>query len=372
MGIRDGLVAALGNQIFDQPSRQTLDAEGGIVLPGFVDCHTHLCYTGNRLADQTLRLSGKSYAEIAHEGGGILSTVRALHNATEDQLVQESLPRLHAMALEGVTTVEVKSGYGLTAEQEIKQLRAIQRLSQKTELNIIPTFLALHALPTNIERNQYLQHVLGETLPQVVQSRLAECVDAYCDSIAFSPREVEQLFKKADKLGLRFRIHSDQIAHLGGTQMAAEAGALSCDHLEHAQTEDVVAMAANGTIAVLLPGAYYFLGASTRPPIAEFRKFGVKMAIGTDLNPGSSPIVSPLTILHFACNLFGLTAYEALRAYTCHAALAIGRQGEIGTLVPGARADFTLWDIPEPAYLTYQLGGIKPKEIYIGGRKFNA
>lgn len=371
MGIHNGRITAIGDETIGHACRQEIDARGKIVLPGFVDCHTHLCYAGNRLADHAARLEGKSYSDIARGGGGILSTVRALHDASEDQLVQESLPRLHALGLEGVTTVEIKSGYGLSTEQEIKQLRAIRRLAQLTPLNVVPTFLALHALPAEMNRAQYVDDVIEKTLPEVALSKLARCVDAFCDSIAFSPTEVKQLFSRARQLGLRYRIHSDQIDHLGGTQMAAQAGALSCDHLEQTQASDVAAMAANGTIAVLLPGAYYFLGASKRPPINEFRRLGVPMAIGTDLNPGSSPIASPLTILHFASNLFGLTAHEALSAFTCHAASALGCQGSVGALVPGARADFTFWDIPGPEYLVYQLGGIKPDEIYIAGRKFN-
>ncbi|MGA7966047.1 MAG: imidazolonepropionase [Gammaproteobacteria bacterium] len=348
------------------PARERLDAGGALILPGFVDCHTHLCYAGNRMDEHSARLAGASYAEIAARGGGIRSTVAAVAAASEDELMAQSLPRLRALAREGVTTVEIKSGYGLTLENELKQLRAIRRLGEHGGIRVTPTFLALHALPEGIGREQYVRQVIEETLPAVAEGKLAECVDVFCEHIAFSVEDMLAVFARARELGLACRAHTDQLRNLGGTRAAAVFGVRSCDHLEHTSSEDITAMAENGTVAVLLPGAYYCLRESQPPPVAALRQAGIPMALATDLNPGTSPVASPLAIMHLACTLFRLHADEALAGFTHHGAAALGRH-DVGTLKPGAHADFTLWDVPGPEFFAYQLGGIQPRGRYIEG-----
>ncbi len=369
--VRDGRIAALG-VADDAPVRERLDARGAIVLPGFVDCHTHLCYAGDRLEEHAARLAGASYAKIAARGGGIRKTVADVTAASEDKLVAQSLPRLAALAHEGATTVEVKSGYGLAPAQELKLLRAIRRLGEASRVRIVPTFLALHALPADTSREKYLRMVIEETLPAVAEEKLADCVDVFCEHIAFTVEEMLAVFERARELGLACRAHTDQLRNLGATRAAADFGVRSCDHLEYAQADDVEALAAAGAVAVLLPGAFYFLRERQAPPVEALRAAGVPIAIATDLNPGTSPIASPLAALHLACTLFRLTPDEALLGLTCHAAAALGRSGEVGTLAVGARADFALWDIPAPAFLACQLGGIAPRAIYIGGKRHDA
>jgi imidazolonepropionase len=350
----------------DAPARRRLDARGGLVLPGFVDCHTHLCYTGNRMNEHASRLAGVSYAEIAVQGGGIRATVAAVATASEDELVAQSLPRLRALAREGVTTVEIKSGYGLTPEHELKQLRAIRRLGEIGGIRVIPTFLALHALPAGTTPEHYVHQVITDTLPAVAAERLAEGVDVFCEHIAFSVKDMLAVFERARELGLACCAHTDQLRNLGGTRAAAAFGARSCDHLEYTAAADIEAMAAAGTVAVLLPGAYYCLRETQAPPVTALREAGIPMAIATDLNPGTSPVASPLAILHLASTLFGLHADEALAGLTQHGAAALGCD-DIGTLRPGAHADFTLWDVPGPEFFSYQLGGIQPSARYIEG-----
>lgn len=349
------------------PAREKLDAEGALILPGFVDCHTHLCYAGNRMDEHAARLAGASYADIASRGGGIRATVSAVNTASEDELVAQSLPRLEALMREGVTTVEIKSGYGLTPENELKQLRAIHRLGDHGGIRVSPTFLALHALPEGMTRERYVRQVIDETLPAVADEKLAECVDVFCEHIAFNVEDMLAVFRRAHQLGFACRAHTDQLRNLGGTRAAAGFGVRSCDHLEYTAPEDIDAMAANGTVAVLLPGAFYCLREKQAPPVEALREAGVPMAIATDLNPGTSPIASPLAIMHLACTLFRLRADEALAGLTRHGAAALDRAGEVGTLAPGARADFTLWDVPSPEFLVYQLGGIRPRARYVEG-----
>jgi len=365
-----GRIAAIGVPD-DEPARERLDARGAIVLPGFVDCHTHLCYAGNRMDEHARRLAGATYAEIAEAGGGIRSTVAAVAAASEDQLVAESLPRLKALAREGATTVEIKSGYGLAPEHELKQLRAIRRLGELGGVRVVPTLLALHALPPDTPRERYVKQVIEETLPAVAEEGLAGCVDVFCEHIAFTVEEMLAVFERARELGLACRAHSDQLRNLGGTRAAAEFGARSCDHLEYSQETDIAALAAAGAAAVLLPGAFYFLRERQAPPVAALREAGVPIAIATDLNPGTSPVASPLTALHLACTLFRLRPDEALLGFTRHAAAALGLD-DAGSLAVGARADFTLWDIPGPAFLAYQLGGIAPGAVYVEGKRHDA
>ncbi|MGH8127371.1 MAG: imidazolonepropionase [Gammaproteobacteria bacterium] len=360
-----GRIAALDIDA-DTPARERLDAQGALILPGFVDCHTHLCYAGNRMDEHAARLAGASYAEIAARGGGIRSTVAAVAAASEDELVAQSLPRLQALAREGVTTVEIKSGYGLTLENELKQLRAIRRLGELGGIRVAPTFLALHALPEGIEREAYVRQVIEETLPAVAEEELAEYIDVFCEHIAFSVEDMLAVFERARELGLACRAHTDQLRNLGGTRAAAVFGARSCDHLEYTGPEDIAAMAENDTVAVLLPGAYYCLRETQAPPVTALREAGIPMALATDLNPGTSPVASPLAIMHLACTLFRLHADEALAGFTCHGAAALGRD-DIGTLKPGAHADFTLWDVPGPEFFAYQLGDIQPRARYFEG-----
>ncbi|HEX5313575.1 MAG TPA: imidazolonepropionase [Gammaproteobacteria bacterium] len=369
--VAGGRIAAIGVGA-DVPSRERFDAAGAVVLPGFVDCHTHLCYAGDRMDEHAARLAGASYAEIAERGGGIASTVAALATASEEELVAQSRPRLAALAREGVSTVEIKSGYGLRTREELKQLRAIRRLAEESPLRVLPTFLALHALPLGMDREDYLHEVLEETLPAVAAEKLADSVDVFCEHIAFGVEEMLQVFHRARELGLACRAHTDQLSNLGATRAAASFGVRSCDHLEYAGEADVAALAASGTVAVLLPGAFYFLRETREPPIAALRAAGVPLAIASDCNPGSSPIASPLTILHLACTLWRLSPAEAILGFTTHAAAALGRSNEIGRLAVGASADFTLWDIPAPEFLAYRLGGIRPRAIYLSGQRHDA
>lgn len=349
-------------------AKKTIDAAGQLLLPGFVDCHTHAVYAGNRMNEHVMKLNGASYAEIAQQGGGIASTVNAVRNATLEELCAQSLPRLNALLAEGVTTVEIKSGYGLDTANEIKMLRAIKRLRKHTHQQLVATFLGAHAVPQGQSRSDYIDSVVTDMLPKIAQDGLAEAVDIFVEHIAFDLNDMQRVFAQAERLGFKLKAHTDQLSNMGGTTFAARHRALSCEHLEYANTDDVAAMAEHQVVAVLLPGAFYCLKEKQLPPIALFRKQRVAMAIATDLNPGSSPVASLLTVLHMACTLFGLTAREALLGVTRNAARALGHD-DIGVIRENARADFTLWDIPSPEFLTYQLGGLRPTKIFIEGHK---
>lgn len=368
LAIQAGRIVALGVPA-DTPAAEVLDAGNRVLLPGFVDCHTHALYAGNRMAEHTRKLRGASYAEIARAGGGIRTTVEAVRAASTAQLIAQTLPRLGALAAEGVTTVEIKSGYGLDTANELKMLRAIRELRGRLDLNIVATFLGAHAVPAGRSRAEYFHEVLNVMLPAVVQETLADSVDIFAESIAFTNDEVHALFTRATEAGLHCRIHSDQLTHMGATELAATLGARSCDHLEQATEKDVRAMRTAGSVAVLLPGAYYFLRETRKPPVALLRAHQVPMAVATDLNPGTAPIASLLTVMHMAALLFDLTPEEVLLGVTRNAAQALGREAEIGSLAPGRRADFTLWDIPAPEFLLYQLGGLVPAAIFIQGKR---
>jgi imidazolonepropionase len=351
------------------PKAQTLDCQGKLLTPGLIDAHTHLVFAGNRAAEFELRLQGASYEEIARQGGGILSTVTATRAATEDDLIAGSLPRLDAMIATGTTTVEIKSGYGLTIDDELKMLRAARRLGQMRPVTVTTTHLAAHAIPPEFKGNPdaYIEEVAIPSLRAAHAQGLIDAVDAFCETIAFTPAQVDRLFTAARALGLRVKLHAEQLTDQGGAQLAARHAALSADHLEHLSPEGVADMALSGTIATILPGAYYTLRDTTPPPIASLRAAGVPMAVATDCNPGSSPMTSLPLAMNMACTLFRMTPEEALLGTTAHAARALGLSDR-GTLAPGQRADLCLWNATHPAELSYRIGAQALHKSIIGGR----
>jgi imidazolonepropionase len=334
------------------------DGGGALVTPGLVDCHTHLVYGGHRAHEFALRLAGASYEEIARAGGGIVSTVRATREAGEDALFASASARLSQLLAEGVCAVEVKSGYGLALEHERKQLRVARRLAQAHGVAVRTTFLGAHALPPEYagRSGEYIDLVCREMLPALHAEGLVDAVDVFCERIAFSLEETERVFQAARALGLPVKLHAEQLSDMGGAQLAARDGALSCDHVEHLSQAGIDAMRAAGTVAVLLPGAYYTLRDTHLPPIAALRAAGVSMAVATDHNPGTSPALSLLLMANMACTLFGLTVPEALAGVTAHAARALGLQDTHGTLAVGRPADFVLWNVREAAELAYWFG----------------
>ncbi|HET7922738.1 MAG TPA: imidazolonepropionase [Gammaproteobacteria bacterium] len=367
LAVNDGRIAALGVPE-DTPAREVFDARDRLLLPGLMDCHTHALYAGDRMAEHVQKMQGASYADIARAGGGIQTTVAAVRAASEQQLLDETLPRLAALRAEGVTCVEIKSGYGLDAATELKMLRAIRSLRRHIDMDISATFLGAHAVPKERFREDYFNEVIEKMLPVVAEEKLADSVDIFVEHIAFTPDDMQHLFERAAKLGLHLRVHSDQLSNLGATALAAECGALSCDHLEYSNETDVAAMAMHGTVAVLLPAAFYFLRESRKPPVGLLREHGVPMAVASDLNPGSAPVASLLTAMHMAGILFGLTPAEILLGVTKHAARVLGRADRAGALAPGYHADFALWDLPAPEFLCYQLGGLKPETVFFKGK----
>ncbi len=337
---------------------EIVNCEGRWITPGLIDCHTHLVHAGDRAREFELRLAGASYEEIARAGGGILSSVKALRAASEENLVKESLPRLDALIKEGATTIEIKSGYGLDLANETKSLRAARKLADERPVAICATFLGAHALPPEMDgdKGRYIESVADEMIPAIARAGLADSVDGFCESIAFSPDEIARVFAAAKAHGLPVKLHADQLSNLGGAALAARFGALSSDHLEYADEAGAAAMAAAGTVAVMLPGAYYFIRETQRPPIELFRRRGVKMAVATDCNPGTSPLTSLLLAMNLAATLFRMNVEECIAGVTREAARALGLQAETGTLEPGKRADLAIWDIERPAELVYRLG----------------
>lgn len=345
------------------------DAGGRWLTPGLIDCHTHLVFGGDRAQEFEMRLGGASYEAIARAGGGIRSSVKATRDASEDELVDTARRRLGWLLREGVTTVEVKSGYGLDLDTELRMLRAARRLAAETPVRVRTTFLGAHAVPEEFHGRPeaYLDVVCESMLPAVAEAGLADAVDAFCEGIAFSPEQTARVFERARDLGLPVKLHADQLSDLGGAALAARFGALSADHLEYTSDAGAAALAEAGTVAVLLPGAFYVLRESQRPPVDAFRRHGVPMAIATDCNPGSSPVGSLLLMLNMACTSFHLTPEEALAGVTVHAARALGLGDEVGRLAPGLRADIVEWDISRPAELCYWLGAELRRRVVFGG-----
>jgi imidazolonepropionase len=366
--IDDGVIACLDGRIVfagaavDAPialdAPEIVDCEGRWITPGLIDCHTHLVYGGDRAHEFELRLAGASYEDIARAGGGIVATVAATRAASETELIRAALPRLDALIAEGVTTVEIKSGYGLNLECELKQLRAARALSDHRPISIRTTFLGAHALSPEFagDADGYIAEVCGRMIPAVAEAGLADAVDAFCEGIGFSPGQTRKVFEAAHKHGLAVKLHAEQLSNLHGAALAAEFAALSADHLEYLDEDGARAMAAAGTTAVLLPGAFYFVRETTTPPIELLRGYGVPMALATDCNPGTSPLTSPLLAMNMAATLFRMTVTECLAGMTREAARALGLGGEIGTLEAGKVCDLAIWTIERPAELVYRMG----------------
>ncbi|MCR9940867.1 imidazolonepropionase [Vibrio owensii] len=370
VGIRSGKIVALSTATKGEDSaetesilnpdhyEQTIDLQSKLLLPGLIDCHTHLVYAGNRANEFEMRLNGVPYEEIAKQGGGILSTVHATRAATEEQLIELALPRLDGLLASGVTSIEVKSGYGLTLDDEIKMLRAAKALEQERKVKITTTLLAAHALPPEFKdrADDYIQHICDDIIPLVAEEKLATCVDVFCESIGFNLAQTERVFEAAKKHGLHVKGHTEQLSDLGGTALTAQYNGLSADHIEYLDEVGVRALANSSTVATLLPGAFYFLRETQLPPIDLLRTHKVPMAIATDINPGTSPFSDLTLMMNMACTLFRLTPQEALRGVTQNAAKALGYGESRGVIEVGYDADFSIWDIEHPADLSYQVG----------------
>jgi imidazolonepropionase len=371
IGIQDGRIVRVGRRIdlAGYRARSVEPLGGAWVTPGLIDCHTHLVFGGNRAAEFEQRLNGATYEEIARAGGGIISSVKATRLASLEELVAQARPRLQALMRGGVTTVEIKSGYGLDLLSETKMLEAARALGESERVRVAPTLLALHALPPEYRdaRDEYVEMVIEEMIPAIAEAGLAGAVDAFCEGIGFTPEEVRSVFQTADSHGLRVKLHAEQLSNLSGAALAAEFGALSADHLEHADEAGIAAMAAAGMVAVLLPGAFYALSETRKPPVELLRRHKVPMAVATDLNPGTSPMLSPTLILNMACTLFRLTPEEALAGMTVHAARALGLERETGTITPGKAADLCVWRVSRPAELCYWIGHPGPETRIVAG-----
>lgn len=366
--VENGLVAAIGGRIafagtaahapsgWSAPDQ--IDCDGRWITPGLIDCHTHLIHGGNRAREFDLRLKGATYEEISWAGGGIVSTVAATRAASEDDLLASALPRLDALIAEGVTTVEIKSGYGLSLDHERKMLKAARSLGERREIDIVTTFLGAHALPPEAagDKDGFIDQVCREMIPAIAGENLADAVDAFCEGIAFSPEQIARVFEAARAHDLPVKLHADQLSNSHGAELAARYGALSADHLEWTDEAGIAAMARTKTSAVLLPGAFYFLRETKNPPVELLRKYGVPIAIATDCNPGTSPLTSLLLTMNMGATLFRLTVEECIAGVTREAARALGRLGEIGTLESGKRCDLAIWNVEDPAELVYRMG----------------
>ena len=375
LAIADGKIAWLGGveqiETLTLTHVKVIDGKGQWVTPGLVDCHTHIIYGGNRANEFEMRLEGKSYEEIANAGGGIVSTVAATRQASEDELFASALPRLTALHQQGATTVEIKSGYGLDTANEIKMLNVAGKLAQALPVNVVRTFLGAHALPTEYKNkpDEYIDLVCHEMLPLIAKQQLAEAVDVFCEGIGFNIAQTEQVFSTAKKLGLALKVHAEQLSNLGGTELAAKYQALSSDHIEFLDEAGVKAMKKANMTAVLLPGAFYFLRETKLPPIDLLRKYQVPMAIATDANPGSSPLNNIQLMLNMACTLFRLTPIEAIAGVTCHGAKALNLANRKGQLAVGFDADIAMWNISQPAELCYQFGVNPLTYLFSEGKK---
>ncbi|MGR5145735.1 imidazolonepropionase [Photobacterium alginatilyticum] len=360
IGIREGKIMFAGHadheDLHGHPD--VIDCHGALVTPGLIDCHTHLIFAGNRANEFEQRLKGVPYEEIAKAGGGILSTVNATRDASEDELYDLAVQRLNGLKQDGVTTVEIKSGYGLTLDGELKMLRVARRIGEMTDIKITTTLLAAHALPPeyNGRSDDYIDFVCQEIIPAAAKEKLADAVDVFCEGIGFSTEQSQRVFTAAKAHGLNIKGHTEQLSNLGGSALAASMGATSVDHIEYLDQDGVAALAANNTVATLLPGAFYFLRETQYPPIEQLRQQKVPMAIATDFNPGTSPIASLRTMMNMGCTLFRLTPEECLRGVTCNAAQALGLQGSRGQIALGMDADLAIWQVETPAELSYRLG----------------
>jgi len=353
----DGRIAAVGAAL-SRVGSEVVDCGGRLITPGFVDCHTHLVHGGDRAREFEMRLEGASYEEIARTGGGIASTVRATRGLDMEALTTSALPRLDALLAEGTSTIEIKSGYGLDIETELTMLRAARTLASRRPVRIVTTWLAAHAMPADFQgsKSDYVRDVAVAGLERAHAEGLVDGVDAFCETIAFSPDEIRPLFERARELGIRVKLHAEQLTHSGGTQLAAEYDALSVDHFEYGTAADAAAMKAAGTTAVLLPGAFYMLRETQLPPLAELRQAGVPIALATDCNPGTSPLTSLLLTMNMAATLFRMTVSECFEGVTQHAASALGLHGETGLIAPGYSADFAIWNTESVAQLVNRLG----------------
>jgi imidazolonepropionase len=371
IGIQDGRIVQVGRRVelAGYRAAKVEPLAGAWVTPGLVDCHTHLVFAGNRSAEFEQRLNGATYEEIARAGGGILSSVRATRAASLDDLVAEARPRLQALMRSGATTVEIKSGYGLDIDTEVRMLKAAHTLGESEKVRVVPTLLALHALPPEFrdDRAAFVRLAVETLIPTVAEQGLAGAVDAFCEGIGFTPDEVRALFDAAAEHGLRVKLHAEQLSNLHGAALAADYDALSADHLEHADEAGVEAMARANMVAVLLPGAFYALGETRKPPVDLLRKHEVPMAVATDLNPGTSPVLSPTLVLSMACTLFGLTPGEALAGMTRNAAKALGLEKEVGIVATGMAADLCVWRVSRPAELCYWVGLPGPERRVVAG-----
>ncbi len=360
IALKDGKIAWLGLDAELPASVEAIDEidmVGKWITPGLIDCHTHIVHAGRRSNEFEARLNGVSYEEISRSGGGILSSVRATRAASDEELLKQSLPRVRSLLAEGVTTLEIKSGYGLDLASEAKMLRVARKIGEILPVRVRTTFLGAHALPPEFagRADDYIEHLCREMLPQLVQAGLVDAVDAFCEKIGFSRAQTEKLFHAARHHGLPVKLHAEQLSDQDGSALVAEFDGLSADHLEYLSPQGIAAMAAHNTVAVLLPAAFYFLRETKFPPLAELRAAGVPIALATDCNPGTAPITSLLLVLNMACTLFKMTPQEALRGVTCHAAQALGLR-DVGSLAVGMQADLAVWDIERPADLAYAMG----------------
>ena len=371
IAIADGRILRVGRraELAGNRVREVLALGGAWVTPGLIDCHTHLVFGGNRADEHAMRRAGATYEEIAKAGGGIASTVKRTRDASDEELLASAAMRLDALMKGGVTTVEIKSGYGLDVESELRLLRSAKALGASAAVRVVPTLLALHALPAEWKERRigYVSMMAEELIPAAAEAGLAVAVDAFCEGIAFTPDEVERLFKAADAHGLRVKLHAEQLSNQNGAALAAKYKALSADHLEHLDEAGAHAMAAAGTVAVLLPGAFYALQEERKPPVQMLREQGVAMAVATDCNPGTSPLLSPTLALNMACTLFGLTPEEALAGMTVNAARALGLEEGVGTIAAGKAADLCVWRVESLAELGYWIGLPGPERRIFGG-----